>query len=101
MACGQQPRRTRRFGGELDRVERRHDAVVRRRVELPSERGPHALVGLARELEILEHGVVFEHRRLLKLASDASTRYLGLGKAREIDRLSEERRACVGTRLAG
>ena len=71
------------------------------RREPRAERRPHALVGLHRELEVLEHRVVLEDRRLLELAADAGVRDLGLGQLREVDRLAEERGARVGPRLAG
>ena len=55
--------------------------------------GPHALVGLAREFEVLEHRVIGEHGRLLELAADAAIGDFRLGQAREVDRLAEERGA--------
>ena len=85
----------------MDQLERRGDAVALARVEPREQRRPHALVGFHRELEVLEHGVVLEHGRLLELAADAGVRDLGLGQAREVDRLAEERGALVGARLAG
>ena len=60
---------------EMDQLERRGDAV-----ELPRRRAgansvaPHPLVGLHRELEVLEHRELLEHRRLLELAADAGVR---------------------------
>ena len=65
------------------------------------ERRPHALVGLPRELEVLEHRVLGEHRRLLEFAADAGVGDLGFGQSREVDRLPEERGARVGPGLAG
>ena len=43
------------------------------------------LSALQRELEVLEHRVVLEHRRLLELAADARARDLRLRHAREVD----------------
>ena len=99
--CESSPAGRRATSVEADRRER---AVDRRRLlagEPREERRPHALVGLHRELEVLEHAVVPEHRRPLELAADAGMRDLGLGQAREVDRLAEERTPRVGPRLAG
>ena len=38
-----------------------------------------------RQLEVLEHGELLEHRRLLKLAADAGLRDLRLGQRQQID----------------
>jgi hypothetical protein len=68
----------------------------RSRSELREERAAHALVGLHRELEVLERAVVLEDRRLLELAPDAGVRDLRLGKPREVDGLAEERAPASG-----
>ena len=46
---------------------------------------PDRLVAGHRQLEVLEHGVVLEHRRLLELAADAGLRDLRLGMRQQID----------------
>src|SRR4051812_22528498 len=64
------------------------------------ERPLHAFVRLHRELEVLEHAMVLEHSRLLKLAADSGVRDLRFGEACEIDGLAEERGSGIRSRLA-
>ena len=101
LTVGEKPRLTRRLGQELDRFQRRRDAVAGLGVQSRAERGPHPLVAFLRELEVLEHGVALENGRLLELAADTRIGDLRLGKAREIDGLAEKRGAGIGPRLAG
>jgi hypothetical protein len=62
---------------------------------------PHRLVTRHGQLEILEHGVVLEYRRLLEFAPDARLGDLGSVYGQQIDRLAEPRRAAVRARFAG
>ena len=61
---------------------------------------PHALVGFHRELEILEHRVLLEHRGLLELAADPGMGDLRFGHAQQVDGLAEERRTRIRPGLA-
>src|SRR6202158_6128986 len=97
----QESRRTRCFGQELDRLHRCPDAIACGGIQACAERWPDALVTLLRELQVLEHGVLLEHRGLLKLAADARGGDFGFGKAREIDGLPEKRGARIRPGLAG
>jgi hypothetical protein len=64
-------------------------------VELREKRAPHALVGLHRELQVLEGAVVLEDRRFWNLRPIRRGRSR-LGEAREVDGLAEEARPASG-----
>ena len=65
------------------------------------EQGPaYSFVCFHRQLEVFEHRVPFEDRRLLKLASDTGVCDLRLRQLGQVDRLAEERGTGVGARLA-
>ena len=59
------------------------------------------LVGLQRELQVLEHRQVSNTVGPLELAADAGLRDLRLRQPRQVDGLAEEHPAGVGPRLAG
>src|SRR3569832_684989 len=65
------------------------------------QRGPHALVGAHRELEVFIHAVFGKYRGFLKFAADARARDLVLAHARQIHLRAEKGRALIGTRLSG
>ena len=78
LAMRQETRGTLRLRGQLDRIENGIDPASRGRIELRGQCRPNALVVLARELQILEHRVPLEHRRLLEFPPDAAIGDLGL-----------------------
>ena len=87
--------------GQVDGVQHLREAVALPAVEAEEHRGLDALVGLERQLQVLEHGEPLEHRRLLELAADAQLRDLRLGVAQQVDRAAEEHGAGIGPGLAG
>ena len=85
----------------MDGVQQLGQLVALRRVEPEQHRRLDALVGLERQLQVLEHRELLEHRGLLELAPDAHLRDLRLVVAQQVDRAAEEHAARVGPGLAG
>ena len=86
---------------QVDGLQHLEQAVALCRIEREEHRGAHRLVGFQRQLQVLEHGELLEHRRLLELAPDAHLRDLGFGVAQQVDRAAEENPPLIGPRLAG
>src|SRR3569623_1367547 len=98
----------RQFGGarmtlrsEHDRVQYRIDTVALLARHAREQRGPHALVGAHRELEVFRHAVFGKYRGFLKFTADARARDLVLAHACQIHLGAEKGRALIGTRLSG
>ena len=70
------PPATSRCGARPIDLEHLVDALALRRRQPRDQRLPERLVAGQRQLEVLEHGQVLEHRRLLELAADAGLRDL-------------------------
>ncbi|KAG1244726.1 hypothetical protein G6F65_021638 [Rhizopus arrhizus] len=89
------------LGPQPDQVQRFADLVGLFAGQPREQRGPHALVGLHRQFQVFEHGVLFEHSGALELAADARMRDLRLVQGRKVDALAEEGGARRWPRLAG
>ena len=101
LAMAQVARHAAHAVGQVDGVQHLGQAVALGRVEPEQHRRGHALVGLERELQVLEHAELLEHRGLLELAADAQLGDLRLVVAQQVDGAAEEHRARVGPGLAG
>ena len=97
----QRPGRARAVLTEADDVQHLVDAVMLLAIELRGQQPPGAALAGHRQLEVLEHGVLFEHRRLLELAPDAGLGDLRLREPQQVDGTAEEGAAAVRPGLAG
>jgi hypothetical protein len=86
---------------EADRGQRVGDARFLLGSEPGDQQPPERFRTGQRELEVLEHGELLEHRRFLELASDARLRDLGLAEAQQVEAAPEPHRPGVWPRLAG
>ena len=69
--------------------------------ELERQRWPNAFIGRHRQFQIIQHGMVFEHRGFLKLAPDTG---FGNGRFVEVEQVktvAKNSPAAVGAGLAG
>src|SRR5690606_24614818 len=85
---------------ETDRLQNRVREIALCRAQRLEQRRPDRLVAGCRKLEVLEHRVVLEHRRLLELATDSSLRDFRLAHREQVGRLTEPCGAGVRPRLA-
>ena len=97
----EQPRGAVGVVAEVDQGKRLRDAVALGRIEPRVEAETHALVGLHRQLQVLEHAVLLEYRGLLELAADAGVGDFRFGQFCKIDGLAKEHGTRVGPGLAG
>ena len=74
-----------------DRFEDMIDAFALNRIESGEERVPDGFLAGCGELEVLEHGVMLEDRRLLEFSADPRLGDLRLGEREQIDALAEPR----------